>query len=123
MLILLLILLLTRGDSVLAEINYDELGKRIKNLRLEKGLTQENLAEYVGCNTSHISNIENSSTKLSLNVLLAVANALNVSVDYLLADQLNSTSTVLSQEIIKKLNKCDDKDKEKIIQIIDIFSK
>lgn len=108
---------------MLAEINYDELGKRIKNLRLEKGLTQENLAEYVGCNTSHISNIENSYTKLSLNVLLAVANALNVSVDYLLADQLNSTSTVLSQEIIKKLNKCDDKDKERIIQIIDIFSK
>lgn len=108
---------------MLAEINYEELGKKIKNLRLEKGLTQENLAEYVGCNTSHISNIENSYTKLSLNVLLAVANALNVSVDYLLADQLNSTSTILSQEIINKINKCDDKDKEKIIQIIDIFSK
>ena len=108
---------------MLAEIDYEELGKKIKNLRIEKGLTQENLAEYVGCNTSHISNIENSYTKLSLNVLLAVANALNVSVDYLLAVQLNSTSTILSQEILNKLSKCNDKDKEKIIQIIDIFTK
>ncbi len=108
---------------MLAEIDYEELGKKIKNLRIEKGLTQENLAEYVGCNTSHISNIENSYTKLSLNVLLAVANALNVSVDYLLAEQLNSTSTILSQEILNKLSKCNDKDKEKIIQIIDIFTK
>ena len=108
---------------MLAEINYEELGKKIKNLRIEKGLTQENLADYVGCNTSHISNIENSYTKLSLNVLLAIANALNVSIDYLLADQLNSTSTIISQEIINKLSKCNDSDKEKIIQIIDIFAK
>ncbi|SFO08298.1 Helix-turn-helix [Pseudobutyrivibrio sp. JW11] len=107
---------------MLTEINYEELGKKIKNLRIEKGLTQENLADYVGCNTSHISNIENSYTKLSLNVLLAIANALNVSVDYLLADQLNSTSTIISQEIINKLSKCNDSDKEKIIQIIDIFA-
>ena len=106
---------------MLAEINYEELGKKIKNLRIEKGLTQENLADYVGCNTSHISNIENSYTKLSLNVLLAIANALNVSIDYLLADQLNSTSTIISQEIINKISKCNDSDKEKIIQIIDIF--
>lgn len=48
----------------------------------------------VGCNTSHISNIENNYTKLSLNVLIAIANALNVSVDYLLSNQLNNGFTV-----------------------------
>lgn len=52
------------------EINYEQLGKRVKNLRQQKGYTQDYLAELVGCNTSHISNIENNHTKVSLNVLL-----------------------------------------------------
>ena len=80
------------------------------------------MAEVVGCNTSHISNIENDYTKLSLNVLLAIANALNVSIDYLLAYQLKDTTSVFSQEIIRKIDACSDKDKEKIIRIIDILT-
>lgn len=44
------------------EINYEQLGKRVKNLRQQKGYTQDYLAELVGCNTSHISNIENNHT-------------------------------------------------------------
>lgn len=107
---------------LLSEIDYAQLGKKIKSVRCDRGLTQENLAELVGCNTSHISNIENNYTKLSLNVLLAIANSLNVSIDYLLAEQQNSTSTILSQEILLKLTTCNDADKEKIIKIIDIFS-
>ncbi len=106
---------------MLSEINYELLGQRIKNVRLERGLTQESLAELVGCNTSHISNIENNYTKLSLNVLLAIANALKVSIDYLLANQLCDTSGILSREIKTKLKGCSDKDKEKILRIIDIL--
>ena len=103
------------------DINYEVLGLRIKDMRIRKGLTQDVLAEMVGCNTSHISNIENNYTKLSLNVLIAIANALNVSVDYLLSSQLNNPSSILSQEIINKLSHCDEADKEKIIKIIDVF--
>lgn len=104
------------------EIDYKLLGKKIKIIRLERGMTQEKLAELVGCNTSHISNIENNYTKLSLNVLLAIANAQSVSIDYLLSNQLKSSSNILSQEIINKLSVCSDTDKEKIIKIIDIFT-
>lgn len=60
--------------------------------RQSQGLTQDTLAEIVSCNTSHISNIENNHTKVSLNVLLAIANALNTSIDYLLSDQYTNTS-------------------------------
>ena len=107
---------------LLTEIDYAQLGKKIKTVRCNRGLTQENLAELVGCNTSHISNIENNYTKLSLNVLLAIANALNVSIDYLLSSQLNSSSKILNQEIFNKLEKCDNMDKEKILKIIDVIT-
>ena len=74
------------------EINYKMLGLKIKEIRISKGLTQDNLAELVSCNTSHISNIENNHTKVSLNVLLAIANSLNTSIDYLLSDAKRHTN-------------------------------
>ena len=107
-------------NSLKSEVNYKELGQRIRSVRQNMCLTQDNLSEMVGCNTSHISNIENNYTKLSLNVLVAIANALGVSVDYLLSGQLNDTSSALDREILKALDGCDDIKKEKILKIISI---
>ena len=48
------------------EIDYTKLRLKIKEMRTLRGYTQEALAESVGCNTSHISNIENNHTKVSV---------------------------------------------------------
>ena len=103
------------------EVDYRELGLKIKEMRMHRGYTQDALAEMVGCNTSHISNIENCYTKLSLNVLLAIANALGTSVDYLLSNQLNDSVSPLDSEIMRALQKCDDSKKEKILKMIEIM--
>lgn len=103
------------------EINYAQLGLKIKELRQNKGLTQEALAELVSCNTSHISNIENSHTKVSLNVLLAIANALNTSIDFLLSNQYENSSLALDNAILKALRHCDNQKKEKILKMIEIL--
>lgn len=103
------------------ELDYKELGLRIKQIRQEQGLTQERLAELVGCNTSHISNIENSHTKVSLNVLLAIANTLDTSIDYLLANQYKNASSAVDKEILRQLSSFDTTQKEKILKIIRIL--
>ena len=103
------------------EIDYARLGLRIKEARQNKGLTQDNLAEMVSCNTSHISNIENNHTKVSLNVLLAIANALNTSIDFLLSDQYGNSALALDNAILKALQGCDDPKKQKILKIIEIL--
>ena len=103
------------------EIDYRELGLRIKQIRQSQNLTQDNLAEMVSCNTSHISNIENNHTKVSLNVLLAIANALNTSIDYLLSNQYENTSLALDNEILRALKDCDNTKKEKILKMIEIL--
>ena len=100
------------------EINYAQLGLKIKRMRLSKGITQDSLAELVSCNTSHISNIENNHTKVSLNVLLAIANALNTSIDYLLSDQYDNSSLALDNEIARAVAECDVENKERILRII-----
>ena len=103
------------------EIDYKELGKNIKKIRQSKGFTQDKLAEIVGCNTSHISNIENNHTKVSLNVLLSIANTLNTSIDYLLANQYDNSQLALDNEILRAIKDCDNQKKEKILKIIEII--
>ena len=103
------------------EIDYAKLGTKIKELRIHKGLTQDRLADIVSCNTSHISNIENNHTKVSLNVLLAIANALDTSIDYLLSNQYENSSLALDNEILRALQNCDDSKKEKVLKIIQIL--
>ncbi len=103
------------------EINYKELGIKIKQVRQSQNLTQDNLADMVKCNTSHISNIENNHTKVSLNVLLAIANALHTSIDYLLSNQYENSSMALDNEILRAIQHCDDEKKEKILKIIAIL--
>lgn len=100
------------------ELDYGKLGIKIKNLRQSKGLTQDMLAEMVSCNTSHISNIENNHTKVSLNVLLAIANALNTSIDFLLSDQYENASLALDNAIAQAVANCDIEMKERILRVI-----
>jgi len=100
------------------EIDYLKLGIKIKELRQTNGLTQDALAEMVNCNTSHISNIENNHTKVSLNMLLAIANALNTSIDFLLSNQYENTSLALDNEIARVISNCDVETKERILRII-----
>ena len=109
------------GVALEKAIDYAKLGIRIKELRLKKGLTQNRLAELVGCNVSHISNIENNYTKLLLNILLAIANILDTSIDYLLAEQYNGELSVLDNAILNAVKKCDKDKKERILQMIEIM--
>ncbi len=106
---------------MIQEIDYKCLGSRIKQLRQSRGFTQESLAEAVGCNTTHISNIENYHTKASLNVLLAIANALGTTVDYLLSDQYTASESALDNAVLKAIAPLDDDRKEKILKIIEIL--
>ncbi len=102
-------------------IDYEKLGLRIKSLRISRNLTQDNLAQAVDCNVSHISNIENNHTKVSLITLLAIANALNTSIDYLLSEQYENSSMALDNEILRAIKDCNNEKKEKILKIIEII--
>ncbi len=104
-----------------ATIDYKKLGMRIKEIRINRNLTQENLAQMVDCNSSHISNVENAHTKVSLMALLAIANALDTTIDYLLADQYKKSKNALDSAILKALEKVDNEKKERILKMIDLM--
>ena len=61
-----------------------DVGKKLKNLRLQLGLTQKQLAERMGVTTSVISYYELDERCPSPEVLIRLANIFHVSTDYLL---------------------------------------
>lgn len=65
-------------------MNYAEIGRRIRACRKQRRLSQEQLAEKVNISPTHMSHIETGSTKLSLNVLVELAESLGVGTDDLI---------------------------------------
>lgn len=68
---------------------------RLKDLRLNRGLRQEQVAKLVGVNKSAISTYENDTRQPSFEILIRLAVLYRVSTDYLLG-QSNSLSADLS---------------------------
>ena len=66
-------------------IDYILLGKRIKEKRRNAHMTQAQLAERVDITVPYISRIETDQNHISLELLVNIADALQVSVDNLLS--------------------------------------
>lgn len=81
------------------------LGLRIKNLRLEKGLTQEQFAIRLGVTKSIISAYESGVRHPSLDMLVKISQSFNVTTDFLLGLNKNLELNVsgLSSEQISIL--------------------
>jgi len=75
-------------DQFEEELRLDVLGYKIKQLRLEKKLTQEQLGELVGVKKSQISKIENSFTNARFETILKVFRALDARLKFTI-EQLN----------------------------------
>lgn len=100
------------------EIDYKELGSKIKSTRNNRHLTQEQLAELVQCNVTHISNVENNHSTPSLNLLFDIANALNTTIDYLLSNQYTNTADALDNAILREVTSYNEEKKEQVLRII-----
>ena len=92
-------------------LDYLSIGKRIKRYRTDKKMSQEELSQKVFVNYEHISRIESGKVKLSLELLVLIADALNVSADDLLFDQLKHPSSPVGTELYDLLLDCNNDEK------------
>ena len=61
-----------------------KLGKNLKRIRTEKGITQGDIVRTLGISRSFVSNIENGKTNPTLSTISKLASALGISSDELL---------------------------------------
>ena len=99
-------------------MDYKAIGQRIRKFRKAKDFSQEKVAEKVGISTTHMSHIETGNTKLSLPVIVDIAEVLGVRVDDLLNDVRTDEKSVTVQAIEIMLSKCDDHEIYGIAEVV-----
>ncbi len=98
------------------------LGNRIREERLRARLTQWQLAEMTGCNESYIGQIERGAKNPSLEMIVNIANALNITVDYLLSDNVKADQiNGLLDEALALLKNRDPEDIRILINVNRLF--
>ena len=94
------------------------LGKRIKEIRKSKGLTQEQLSEMIDIETSSLSGIESGRFYPSLHVLEKIANVFDVElIEFFKFSTVNLPEN-LDKEIINIIEKQDKKNKQLIYKLL-----
>ena len=100
--------------------------ERLRKLRIQKGISQVQLAKQINTNNNYISKYERGDAIPEVKNLKALAEALDVSVDYLY-DGIEEDAAVVDfqdkdfLEIFKKAEALADNDKEVIKKLITAF--
>ena len=94
-----------------------KIGLRVKEARLAKHMTQQQLAEAAGISLSFLSNIENGRQAMQVLTLIDLADALSVSTDWLCRD-ISQTGNPLTSAIETELSSCTPKEREAILQLV-----
>lgn len=86
-------------------MDFKQIGDRIKNKRIEFGLTQEKLAEMVGVSDTYIGAIERATSKCSIETLVKISQTLDINMDYMLFGTTTKNVDNRFSEILKSLPK------------------
>ena len=76
------------------EFNQQLFGQRIQEARMTRGITQEEFAEEIDVSPSYYQKLERGVRTCSLDILVSIAEHLNVSTDYLLTGKRSSTKEI-----------------------------
>ena len=99
-------------------ITSEQLGKRIRHFREKAGISQDELGRRVFVNNIHISNIETGKKAPIIDLLIELANALEVSADDLLVDSLAHPSSTADTVLHQLLLDCNDVEEKVLVELV-----
>ena len=100
----------------------NKIGKRIQETRQRKGMTQSELAKKLDMTPKYISNIECGGKKPTLETFVAIANALQIDANSLLADVLDTSDEIKCSTLWEKLLTFPPENRQKLLRIIDLIA-
>ena len=95
-------------------LDYTVIGQRIKQARLAKNYTQEDLAEKIDISVEFLSRVERGNSHINLKRLNQLCGLLDVSEGYVLNGASSSSKNYLDQEFAELLKNCTP-EKQKLI--------
>ena len=98
-----------------------ELGARVREARSRLDLNQNELAEKAQLHPTYISQIENGKANMSVDVLIRLTEALQVSADWLLQADVPSVNALQNNEVVDLLSDCSQAEMKAILKMIKEF--
>lgn len=99
-------------------VDYQQLGNKIRQARLEHNLSQEQLAEACELSPSFMGHIERGTRKMSLETFCALCTQLQLSPSYLLHTETNTDDNNIFTFDLDTLNTTDSKKKQQFMNAI-----
>lgn len=99
------------------------LGQKLREARSGKGYTQQVLAEKADIGNVYLGEIERGLKTPSLNSFVKLIEALELSADYVLRDELSSGKVYIYDEITEKLKDLTPRQRKTVADIIDAYLK
>jgi len=103
-------------------IDYKLIGTRIKSARKRKGITQGVLAEKLDVSVGYISQVERGITKISLDLLGAIASVLDCDISSLITESSIKCDNYIANELTEEINKLDSKKRALLLSFIRLLS-
>ena len=109
-------MVILRGAVIM---NLDTIGKYVRQYRIEKGLSQEALAELTDISPSYVSMIERSEKIPALETMIALANVLEVSTDMLLCEALTTELKIKRNVMLDNIEELPPFEQERIFAVVE----
>lgn len=99
-------------------MDYRLIGKRIQELRLQRSMSQVELAERSGLSVTHVSYVENAKRHPGLEVLVCMASALDTTADDLLTGNQRVNRKLHEAEIHAVVDGCTVYERNVLVQLL-----
>lgn len=99
----------------------ERLGQRIREARIEKKYTQQKLAERAGIGQMYLGEIERGVKMPSLKLFVKLVEALDISADYILRDDLPSGEHYVYDEMTEMLKDLSPKQRKVALEILKAY--
>ena len=99
------------------------IGKRIQEFRKKRGMTQEELSEFIDISPHYLSALERGIYNIKLETLVKILNCLDCSADEVFCDVVNKSFALTTNRLSKKLEELSPEEQEKILAVVDTMIK
>lgn len=99
----------------------EALGQKIREARLKRGYTQQALAQEAEIGIMYLGEIERGIKMPSMKIFIKLIEALDISADYVLRDELTSGKSYIYDELTEKLKNLTPKQRKTAADILDAY--
>lgn len=98
------------------------IGNRLLSIRKRMGMTQAEVAEHAGLSDRTYADIERGTVNMRTETILRICNVLHITPDEVLTEE-NTSLTAQQDELWKRLDACNPKDKATALQLLEVYLK